>query len=80
VQGRDVLLLIDNIFRYVQAGMEVSGPMGRIPSRMGDQPTLGTAAITSVQAVYVPADDLTDPSATHTFGHLSASVVLGRGG
>lgn len=91
-QKCDVLLLIDNIFRYVQAGMEVSGLMGRIPSRVGYQPTLATelaqlqericsaasAAITSVQAVYVPADDLTDPSATHTFGHLSASIVLSR--
>ena len=91
-QRRDVLLLIDNIFRFVQAGMEVSGLMGRIPSRVGYQPTLATelaeleericssanAAITSVQAVYVPADDLTDPSATHTFAHLSASIVLSR--
>ena len=91
-QRRDVLLLIDNIFRFVQAGMEVSGLMGRIPSRVGYQPTLATelaeleericssasASITSVQAVYVPADDLTDPSATHTFAHLSASIVLSR--
>ncbi len=89
---RDVLLLIDNIFRFVQSGMEVSGLMGRLPSRVGYQPTLGTelaeleericsaagGAITSVQAVYVPADDLTDPSATHTFAHLSASIVLSR--
>ncbi len=89
---RDVLLLIDNIFRFVQSGMEVSGLMGRIPSRVGYQPTLATelaeleeriassrtGAITSVQAVYVPADDMTDPSATHTFAHLSASVVLSR--
>jgi F-type H+-transporting ATPase subunit beta len=89
---RDVLLLIDNIFRFVQAGAEVSGLMGRIPSRVGYQPTLATdlaeleeriassanASITSVQAVYVPADDLTDPSATHTFAHLSASIVLSR--
>ncbi len=89
---RDVLLLIDNIFRFIQAGAEVSGLMGRIPSRVGYQPTLGTelaeleeriassagGSITSVQAVYVPADDLTDPSATHTFAHLSASVVLSR--
>ena len=91
-QRRDVLLLIDNIFRFVQAGMEVSGLMGRIPSRVGYQPTLASelaeleericstvnASITSVQAVYVPADDLTDPSATHTFAHLSASIVLSR--
>ncbi|MCL5776222.1 F0F1 ATP synthase subunit beta [Limibaculum sp. FT325] len=90
--GRDVLLLIDNIFRFVQAGQEVSGLLGRIPSRVGYQPTLATeiaaleericnteaGAITSVQAVYVPADDLTDPAATHVFGHLSASVVLSR--
>ncbi len=89
---RNVLLLIDNIFRYVQSGTEVSGLMGRIPSRVGYQPTLATelaeleericnsqsAAITSVQAVYVPADDLTDPAATHIFGHLSASIVLSR--
>ena len=88
----DVLLLIDNIFRFVQSGTEVSGLMGRIPSRVGYQPTLATelaeleerissaasGSITSVQAVYVPADDLTDPSATHTFGHLSAFVVLSR--
>ena len=89
---RDVLLLIDNIFRFVQAGQEVSGLMGRAPSRVGYQPTLGTelaaleerisssvnGSITSVQAVYVPADDLTDPAATHTFGHLSAFIVLSR--
>jgi F-type H+-transporting ATPase subunit beta len=89
---QDVLLLIDNIFRFIQAGMEVSGLMGRLPSRLGYQPTLGTelaeleeriastedGAITSIQAVYVPADDFTDPSAVHTFGHLSASIVLSR--
>jgi F-type H+-transporting ATPase subunit beta len=92
VAHQDVMLLVDNIFRFVQAGMEISGLMGRIPSRVGYQPTLAselagleericssaTGAITSVQAVYVPADDLTDPSATHTFGHLSASLVLSR--
>lgn len=91
-EHRDVLLLIDNIFRFIQAGMEVSGLMGQMPSRMGYQPTLGTdlskleerisntdtAAITSIQAVYVPADDLTDPSAVHTFSHQSASIVLSR--
>jgi F-type H+-transporting ATPase subunit beta len=91
-ERRDVLLLIDNIFRYVQSGTEVSGLMGRIPSRVGYQPTLATelaeleeriassagASITSVQAVYVPADDLTDPAAAHIFGHLSASIVLSR--
>ena len=91
-QGRDVLLLVDNIFRFIQAGTEVSGLMGRIPSQLGYQPTLATdlaaleericnsptGAITSVQAVYVPADDFTDPAATHTFGHLSAFIVLSR--
>lgn len=89
---QDVLLLMDNIFRFIQAGQEVSGLMGRLPSRVGYQPTLGTelselqerisntetGAITSVQAVYVPADDFTDPAAVHTFGHLSASIVLSR--
>ena len=88
----DVLLLIDNIFRFVQAGAEVSGLMGRVPSRVGYQPTLSTelaeleericstlsGSITSVQAVYVPADDFTDPSAVGTFAHLSAFVVLSR--
>jgi F-type H+-transporting ATPase subunit beta len=92
VEKQDVLLLIDNIFRFIQAGTEVSGLMGRIPSRVGYQPTLATelaeleeriassltGSITSVQAVYVPADDFTDPSASHTFSHLSASVVLSR--
>ena len=90
--GQDVLLLVDNIFRFVQAGMEVSGLMGKLPSRLGYQPTLATelaeleeriastasGAITSVQAVYVPADDFTDPAITHAFEHLSASVVLSR--
>lgn len=89
---QDVLLLVDNIFRFVQAGMEVSGLMGELPSRVGYQPTLASdlaeleericttadGAITSVQAVYVPADDFTDPAAVHTFAHLSASVVLSR--
>jgi F-type H+-transporting ATPase subunit beta len=92
VMQRDVLLLIDNVFRFVQSGTEVSGLMGCIPSRVGYQPTLATelaeleeriastdsAAITSVQAVYVPADDLTDPAAVHIFAHLSGSVVLSR--
>jgi len=91
-QQQDVLLLIDNIFRFIQAGMEVSGLMGQMPSRLGYQPTMGTelsmleeriantdtGAITSIQAVYVPADDLTDPAAVHTFSHLSASLVLSR--
>lgn len=91
-ERQDVLLLIDNIFRFIQAGMEVSGLMGQLPSRLGYQPTLSTelaeleericntamGAITSVQAVYVPADDFTDPAAVHTFGHLSASIVLSR--
>ena len=89
---RDVLLLIDNIFRFVQAGAEVSGLMGRLPSRVGYQPTLGNelaeleericstanGAMTSVQAVYVPADDFTDPAAAHTFAHLSAVLALSR--
>lgn len=91
-EHRDVLLLIDNIFRFIQAGMEVSGLMGQMPSRLGYQPTMGTelskleeriantdaGAITSIQAVYVPADDLTDPAAVHAFSHLSASIVLSR--
>jgi len=88
----DVLLLIDNIYRFIQSGMEVSGLMGQMPSRLGYQPTIGTelsgleeriantntGAITSIQAVYVPADDLTDPAAVHTFSHLSSSIVLSR--
>jgi F-type H+-transporting ATPase subunit beta len=91
-ERRDVLLLVDNIFRFIQAGMEVSGLMGQMPSRLGYQPTMGTelsgfeeriantdtGAITSIQAVYVPADDFTDPAAVHTFSHLSASIVLSR--
>ncbi len=91
-ERQDVLLLIDNVFRFIQAGSEVSGLMGQLPSRLGYQPTLGTelaeleerigstqsGAITSVQAVYVPADDFTDPAAVHTFGHLTASIVLSR--
>jgi F-type H+/Na+-transporting ATPase subunit beta len=89
---QDVLLLVDNIFRFVQAGMELSVLLGRLPSRLGYQPTLGVelaelqerissshqGAITSIQAVYVPADDMTDPSAVHTFAHLSSTVVLSR--
>ena len=89
---QDVLLLVDNIYRYIQAGMEVSGLMGQMPSRLGYQPTISSelskfqeriantdsGAITSIQAVYVPADDLTDPAAVHTFNHLSASIVLSR--
>ena len=91
-ERRDVLLLIDNIFRFIQAGSEVSGLMGQMPARLGYQPTMGTelsafeerianteaGAITSLQAVYVPADDFTDPAAVHTFSHLSASIVLSR--
>ncbi len=91
-EHRDVLLLIDNIFRFIQAGNEVSGLLGRIPSRVGYQPTLANelaaleericnsanGSITSVQAVYVPADDFTDPAASSTFAHLSASIVLSR--
>jgi F-type H+-transporting ATPase subunit beta len=91
-EHKEVLLLIDNIFRFIQAGMEVSGLMGQMPSRLGYQPTMATelsgleerianthaGAITSIQAVYVPADDLTDPAAVHVFSHLSASIVLSR--
>jgi F-type H+/Na+-transporting ATPase subunit beta len=91
-EHRDVLLLVDNIFRFIQAGMEISGLMGQMPSRLGYQPTMGTelsgleeriantagGAITSIQAVYVPADDFTDPAAVHTFSHISASIVLSR--
>lgn len=91
-EHKDVLLLIDNVFRFIQAGMEVSGLLGQMPSRLGYQPTMATelsqlqeriantkaGAITSIQAVYVPADDLTDPAAVHTFSHLSASITLSR--
>lgn len=91
-EHKDVLLLIDNMFRFIQAGMEVSGLLGQMPSRLGYQPTMGTelsqlqeriantksGAITSIQAVYVPADDLTDPAAVHIFSHLSASITLSR--
>lgn len=93
VQGQDVLLFIDNIFRFTQAGSEVSALLGRIPSAVGYQPTLATdmgqmqeritttkkGSITSVQAVYVPADDLTDPAPATTFAHLDATTVLSRG-
>jgi F-type H+-transporting ATPase subunit beta len=91
-EGRDVLLFIDNVFRYVQAGSEVSALVGRLPSAVGYQPTLATelgeleeritstveGSITSVQAIYVPADDFTDPAPATTFGHLDATVVLSR--
>jgi F-type H+-transporting ATPase subunit beta len=91
-QNQDVLLFIDNIFRYVLAGAEVSALLGRLPSAVGYQPTLGTemgelqerivstknGSITSVQAIYVPADDLTDPGVATAFGHLDASIVLSR--
>ncbi len=91
-EGRDVLLFIDNIFRFVQAGSEVSALMGRMPSAVGYQPTLATemgqlqeritstkkGAITSVQAVYVPADDYTDPAPATTFAHLDATIALSR--
>jgi F-type H+/Na+-transporting ATPase subunit beta len=91
-EHRDVLLLVDNIFRFIQAGMEVSGLMGQMPSRLGYQPTMSTelaqleeriantdtGAITSIQAVYVPADDFSDPAAVHAFSHFSASIVLSR--
>lgn len=92
-KGQDVLLFIDNIFRFTQAGSEVSALLGRIPSAVGYQPTLATemgalqeritsttnGSITSVQAVYVPADDLTDPAPATTFAHLDATTVLSRG-
>ena len=91
-EGQDVLLFIDNIFRFIQAGSEVSALLGRMPSAVGYQPTLGTdvgalqeritstktGSITSVQAVYVPADDLTDPAPAATFAHLDATTVLSR--
>jgi len=91
-EGRDVLLFIDNIFRFTQAGSEVSALLGRMPSAVGYQPTLATemgllqeriastdkGSITSVQAVYVPADDLTDPAPANTFSHLDATTVLSR--
>ncbi|MEK7459003.1 MAG: F0F1 ATP synthase subunit beta [Patescibacteria group bacterium] len=92
VEGRDVLMFIDNIFRFTQAGSEVSSLLGRIPSAVGYQPNLATemgalqeritsttkGSITSIQAVYVPADDLTDPAPATTFGHLDSTVVLSR--
>jgi len=92
VNKQDVLLFVDNIFRFVQAGSEVSALLGRMPSAVGYQPTLGTdvgalqervastveGSITSIQAVYVPADDLTDPAPATTFAHLDATTVLNR--
>jgi F-type H+/Na+-transporting ATPase subunit beta len=92
VEGRDVLLFVDNIFRFTQAGSEVSALLGRIPSAVGYQPTLATemgslqeritsttkGSVTSVQAIYVPADDLTDPAPATTFAHLDATTVLNR--
>jgi F-type H+-transporting ATPase subunit beta len=92
IEGQDVLLFIDNIFRFTQAGSEVSALLGRMPSAVGYQPTLGTemgdlqeritstrkGSITSVQAIYVPADDLTDPAPATAFAHLDATVVLSR--
>lgn len=91
-EGKDVLLFVDNIFRFTQAGSEVSALLGRIPSAVGYQPTLATdmgalqeritttkkGSVTSVQAVYVPADDLTDPAPATTFAHLDATTVLSR--
>ena len=93
VEGRDVLLFVDNIYRYTLAGMEVSALLGRMPSAVGYQPTLSTeigsleeritstakGSITSFQAIYVPADDYTDPGVSTTFGHLDATVALDRG-
>src|SRR5436305_2697623 len=92
-EGRDVLLFIDNIFRFTQAGSEVSALLGRMPSAVGYQPNLATemgelqeritstkkGSVTSVQAIYVPADDLTDPAPATTFAHLDATTVLSRG-
>ena len=92
VETKEVMFLVDNIFRYVQAGSETSGLLGRLPSEVGYQPTLADdlavleeriasvqgAAITSVQAVYVPADDMTDPAMAQTFSHLDSSIVLSR--
>ena len=91
-QGQDVLLFVDNIFRFVQAGSEVSALLGRMPSAVGYQPTLATemgqlqeritststGSVTSVQAIYVPADDLTDPAPANTFAHLDATTTLSR--
>ena len=91
-EGKDVLLFVDNIYRYTLAGVECSSLLGRMPSAVGYQPTLAeemgvlqekitstkTGSITSVQAIYVPADDLTDPSPATTFAHLDATVVLSR--
>src|SRR5207237_6901596 len=91
-EGKDVILFIDNIFRFVQANSEVSALLGRMPSAVGYQPTLGTdigelqdrittthkRSITSAQAIYVPADDLTDPAPATTFAHLDATTVLSR--
>ena len=92
VQKQDVLLLVDNVYRFVQAGSEISGLLGRLPSRVGYQPTLATeiaefeeritsvegAAVTSIQAVYVPADDFTDPAVAQIFTHLDSTLVLSR--
>ncbi len=92
VAHKDVLLMIDNVFRFIQAGGEVSGLLGRLPSRVGYQPTLATeiaeleeriasvkgASVTSIQAIYVPADDFTDPAVAETFTHLDSSIVLSR--
>jgi len=92
VMARNVLLLMDNVFRFVQAGAEVSGMLGRLPSRVGYQPTLATeiaelqeriasvagAAVTAIEAVYVPADDFSDPAVVETFRHLDSSIVLSR--
>ena len=92
MEGQDVLFFVDNIFRFTQAGSEVSALLGRIPSAVGYQPTLATdmgslqeritstnkGSITSVQAIYVPADDLTDPAPATSFAHLDATTVLSR--
>jgi len=92
VEGKDVIFFIDNIFRFVQANSEVSALLGRMPSAVGYQPTLGTdmgelqeritstkqGSVTSIQAIYVPADDLTDPAPASVFAHLNATTVLSR--
>jgi len=92
VEGKDVLFVVDNLYRHVQAGMEVSGLLGRLPSRVGYQPTLAAdiaaledritatdrAGMVSLQAIYVPADDYSDPAITHAFWHIDAALVLSR--
>jgi F-type H+-transporting ATPase subunit beta len=92
VDGKDVLLFVDNVFRFVQAGSEVSALLGRMPSAVGYQPTMASemgalqeritstksGSVTSMQAVYVPADDITDPAPVATFAHLDSTIILER--